>query len=217
VRPLTICADLDASELCALDVLAREAVFETRETLFMEDDRRTHVYNVRSGAARLYKLLPDGRRQIVAFALAGDFLGLSAGDTYGFSVDALEPLEACRFDRPALEDYITSHPAMRDKLQALALQELERAREQMLLLGRRDAEERIACFVLSLRDRFARINGAKQGVPLPMTRQDMADYLGLTIETVSRTVTRLSKERLLMVVPGGLRILDEPRLKAITA
>ena len=86
----------------------------------------------------------------------------------------------------------------------------------MLLLGRRSAEERVAAFLLGMRDRLLRLGHHSVTLPLPMSRQDIADYLGLTIETVSRTITKMAKNKLLLVVPDGIRLLDSARLGALT-
>jgi CRP/FNR family transcriptional regulator len=97
-------------------------------------------------------------------------------------------------------------------LHEFAGHELSLAQDQMLLLGRRSAEEKIAAFLLNLQGRYGRIGVTSVTVPLPMSRQDIADYLGLTIETVSRTMTKLAREKLLVIVPDGVRLLDRPRL-----
>jgi CRP/FNR family transcriptional regulator len=93
--------------------------------------------------------------------------------------------------------------------------DLQVAHEQVTLIGRRTAEERVACFLLSMRARWAHVQGLSITVELPMSRTDMADYLGLTIETVSRTISRMARSRVLLVVPDAVRILDLPRLQAM--
>jgi CRP/FNR family transcriptional regulator len=167
---------------------------------------------------RLYKLLPDGRRQIVGFALPGDFLGLALADGYGFCADAVTAVSACRFSRDTFADFADRHPAMLRRLHDMATHELALAQQQMVLLGRRDAEEKIASFLLALQERWARIAGkASVTIDLPMGRQDIADFLGLTIETVSRTLNRMARDRLLVIVPDGVRVLDAPRLEALAS
>ncbi len=165
---------------------------------------------------RLYKLLPDGRRQIVGFALAGDFLGLALMERYGVSAEAVTEVSACRFARDAFTAYVEAKPHLLRRLHEFASHELSLAQDQMVLLGRRSAEERIAAFLIGMRDRLARLRQPSVTVPLPMSRQDIADYLGLTIETVSRTITKMARNRLLLVVPDGVRLLDPARLAALT-
>lgn len=215
VRSASICAALDADELHELEKLAEDAHFPDKATLLMQDDPAGSVYNITEGTVRLYKLLSDGRRQIVGFLLPGDFMGLSLGERYAFSADAIEPVTACRFNRLAFSALIDEKPHLLRRLHAAATHELTVAQDHMILLGRRGAEEKVAGFLVSLRNRLRRLGRGSVTVPLPMTRQDIADYLGLTIETVSRMITKLSRDRLLMVVPGGIRILNDASLEAL--
>lgn len=215
VRSASICAALDADELHELEKLAEDAHFPDKSTLLMQDDPAASVYNITEGTVRLYKLLSDGRRQIVGFLLPGDFMGLSLGERYAFSADAIEPVTACRFNRLAFSALIDEKPHLLRRLHAAATHELTVAQDHMILLGRRGAEEKVAGFLVSLRNRLRRLGRGSVTVPLPMTRQDIADYLGLTIETVSRMITKLSRDRLLMVVPGGVRILNDAALEAL--
>lgn len=179
----------------------------------MESDKADSVFVVTRGVVRLYKLLDDGRRQIVGFALPGDFLGLAMADKYGFSADAVDQVSACRFARSAFSALVTEKPALMRRLFEFATHELSLAQDHMLMLGRRNAEEKLSAFILELQSRWARINGPSPTVPLPMSRQDIADYLGLTIETVSRTITRLARAKTIVVVPDGVRVLEKARLE----
>lgn len=215
VRSASICAALDADELHELESLAEDAHFPDKATLLMQDDPAGSVYNITEGTVRLYKLLSDGRRQIVGFLLPGDFMGLSLGERYAFSADAIEPVTACRFNRTAFSALIDEKPHLLRRLHAAATHELTLAQDHMILLGRRGAEEKVAGFLIGLRNRLQRLGRSSVTVPLPMTRQDIADYLGLTIETVSRMITKLSRDRLLMVVPGGIRILNDAALETL--
>jgi CRP/FNR family transcriptional regulator len=215
VRLLSICAALDSDELCALEALAQSVSVEPKMTLFMQEQPADSVYNVTDGVVRLYKLLPDGRRQIVGFALPGDFLGLAMDDRYGFSADAIGTVMACRFSRNAFSNLVDDKPHLLRRLHEFATHELRLAQDQMVVLGRRTADEKIASFLIGLRDRWARINGPSVTVPLPMSRQDIADFLGLTIETVSRTLSRLVHNKVIVIVPDGARLLDIARVEAL--
>jgi CRP/FNR family transcriptional regulator len=219
VRLVSVCAALEQDELRSLETLAQPACFPARKTLFVQGEPAGSVYNITSGVVRIYKLLPDGRRQIVGFALPGDFLGLALNDTYGFSADAIEPVVACRFSRSAYSSLVDEKPHLLRRLHEFATHELTHAHDQMLLLGRRTAEERLIAFLLALRDRWARLNGghASATVPLPMSRQDIADYLGLTIETVSRTFSKLARDKVVLIVPDGVRLLNLARMETMVA
>jgi CRP/FNR family transcriptional regulator len=217
VWPFTICAALERSELQELERLGHHVHFEPNESMFAQDEAATSVYNLLEGVMRLYMLLPDGRRQIVGFVLPGDFLGMAAGDRHGFSADAVGPVIVCRFARDAFVRFIEDRPNVLRRINAFAARELSQARDQMVLLGRRSAEEKIVVFLIGWRDRLARFRPATPEVPLPMGRQDIADYLGLTIEMVSRTLTKLERDGVIEILPGGIRLKNPARAKAIAA
>jgi CRP/FNR family transcriptional regulator len=215
VRLFSVCAALEPSELDELDRISHVKNFAAKTMLFDQGAPAGSVFNVTEGIVRLYKSLPDGRRQIVGFALPGDFLGLALQDRYGVAAEAVTAVSVCRFDRSAFLACVEDKPHLLRRLHEFAGHELGLAQDQMLLLGRRTAEEKIAAFLLNLQTRYARIGATSVTVPLPMSRQDIADYLGLTIETVSRTLTRLVREKILLIVPDGVRLLGKERLEQI--
>jgi CRP/FNR family transcriptional regulator len=215
VRRLSVCGVLDDDELLALDRLSRAICFPAKRTLLQQDEPADFVHNITSGAVRLYKLLPDGRRQIIGFALPGDFLGLSLSESNAFSADALTMVTACQFTRYAFSDFLDSNPHFLRRLHSMASHELSLAQDQMVLLGRRSAEEKVAAFLIGLRKRWARIDGSSLNVPLPMTRQDIGDFLGLTVETVSRMLSRFARQKALVIVPDGVRLIDVERMERL--
>jgi CRP/FNR family transcriptional regulator, anaerobic regulatory protein len=217
VRLTSVCASLPEDELELLGSLARSARFGEGETLFLQGQPADQVYNVTSGIVRLYKLLQDGRCQIVGFAMPGDFLGLALGDAYGYSADAIEDVAACAFAREDYSELVDAKPHLLRRLHELSNHELTLAQEQMMLLGRRTAEEKIICFLLGMQKRWARVGKPSVTVPLPMSRQDIADFLGLTIETVSRTLTKLAREKVILIVPDGVRLMQPDRLAVLAA
>ncbi|GBQ64045.1 cAMP-binding transcriptional regulator [Ameyamaea chiangmaiensis NBRC 103196] len=180
---------------------------------FIEDGAEaTDFFNITSGTAKLFKLLPDGRRQITGFATAGHFLGLAVGDHYAFGAEAIDTVHLCRFSRPRMTRLMDDFPRLERRLLEEASNELVVAQNQMLLLGRKTARERVATFLLE------RLRNAEEDdvLVLPMTRTDIADYLGLTIETVSRTLSALRKEGLIADAGShNLRLLDADRLADI--
>jgi CRP/FNR family transcriptional regulator len=212
-----VCGALDASELAELERISLVKHFPVRTMLFDQGALAGGVFNVTEGMVRLYKSLPDGRRQIVGFALPGDFLGLALMDRYGVAAEAVTPVRVCRFARAAFLAYVDGKPHLLRRLHEFTGHELSLAQDQMVLLGRRSAAEKIAAFLLNMQTRYGRIGANSVTVPLPMSRQDIADYLGLTIETVSRTVTKLAREKALVVVPDGVRLLSVERLTHLAA
>ncbi|MCJ2027754.1 Crp/Fnr family transcriptional regulator [Methylobacterium sp. J-067] len=216
-RLFSVCAALTSDELDELEALSRPIGLAPRQTLFAQDDEATAVYNVTDGAIRLSRLLPDGRRHVMGFALTGDFLGLALPERFGVTAEALGQTTLCRFERGAFRALVADKPHLLQRLHERAGYELTLAQDQMMLLGRRTAEEKVALFLVGLRLRYLRIGHDSITLELPMGRQDIADHLGLTIETVSRMLTRFDRERIVLIVPGGVRLLDPARLDRLAA
>jgi CRP/FNR family transcriptional regulator, anaerobic regulatory protein len=217
VRSLSICGALAPTDLAEFERIARHVHLAPNEALFTVGQLATSVHNLTDGVARLYKLLPDGRRQVIGFALPGDFLGIAPSDRYSFSADAIGAVSVCRFPTETFTHFIEQRPHFLLRMNEFAARELLLAQEQMLLLGRRTAEEKVAAFLVGWRQRLARIGDERATITLPMSRQDIADYLGLTIETVSRTLTRFEREKMLVIVTGGVRLLDANRAESMAA
>jgi CRP/FNR family transcriptional regulator len=215
IKGLSVCDSLEPDEFELLERIGRTLAFPAKATLFEQGRDAPFVSNLTSGALRLSKLLPDGRRQVVGFALPGDFLGLAMQPTHVYTADALTPVKLCQFSRHGFSDLLDKKPRLLRALMNMAAHELTLAQDQMVVLGRRTAEEKIASFLIGMRNRYARIRGASVHVPLPMTRLDIGDYLGLTVETVSRMMTRFAREKAIVIVPDGVRLLDVPRLEQL--
>ena len=205
-REFSACAPLTAEEQKRLAAIMRTVDVEPHYTIFNEDDPAEFVYNVTAGTVKVYKLLGDGRRQITGFLFAGDFLGLTHNESYAYSAEALAPTTLCRFPRRKLEALLDEMPNLEQRLLAMASHELAAAQDQMVLLGRKSARERVVSFILMLSNSAARHGRPSDPVFLPMSRSDIADYLGLTVETVSRTLTRLRKQ-------GLIELLDEKQVR----
>jgi CRP/FNR family transcriptional regulator, anaerobic regulatory protein len=139
------------------------------------------------------------RRQVMGFARAGHFLGLAPADTYTVSAEAVEPVRLCRFPRARLHRLVEQFPRLEHQLLETAANELATAQEQMVLLGRKTARERVASFLVGWAAGGRSCAPPATRLHLPMPRGDIADYLGLTIETVSRTLTRFRIEGLLAI------------------
>lgn len=217
VRDVSICRSVCDETLRDMEDMSQRRQFSARQTIFSEGDRAEMLFNVLRGMVRLYKLLSNGRRQIVGFALPGDFLGLSLEANYKVSADAITEVEVCRFERRAFVNCVENRPDLLRSLHTATSHELESGQEQMVLLGRRSAEERVAAFLLALRQRYQRIGACDATLWMPMTRQDVADYCGLTLETVSRTFSKLAREKLILIVPDGVRLIMIDRLQRLIA
>ncbi len=203
VRKLAVCGELSLEELLELATMVREVSYRKRQQLFREGDKATHVFILTSGAAKTSLSLPDGRRQITGFYYRSDFLGLVSNETYAFSAEALTDMTLCRFKRKEYEVLLGSHPHLEQRLLKTESDEIKASQRQMLLLGRGTALERVASFLLEQMARSRHFGNACQ-VWLPMTREDVGDYLGLTTETVSRLFTRLSREGIVETLPDAM-------------
>jgi CRP/FNR family transcriptional regulator, anaerobic regulatory protein len=214
-RALSVCSAMPAEHLGQLAASRAYQHVTPGETFLNEGEAASHFFNVIEGAVKVFKLMPDGRRQITGFLFAGDLLGLAFNDTYTYSAEAITPVKLCRFPRRQLERLLEAFPRIERRLLAMASNELAAAQEQMMLLGRKTAHERIASFLLSLARREER-HGAGDSVRLPMTRTDIADYLGLTTETASRIFTSLRKQGYIELAAGGrVRLVDRDALEGI--
>lgn len=216
VREVSACAVLDDEELEKLGAIASNKTFEPGRTLFDEADDAPFIYNLTEGTIRLVKLLPSGRRQIVGFAFPGDMLGLAAYGEYTCSAEAITPVSVCRFPRQPLLDLLEELPRLKTRLLDIAAEQLSGAQDQMLLLGRKSPIEKLATFLLRLAGGRRHCGEIQGEVDLAMTRSDIADYLGLTIETVSRTFTKLKTEGLI-TLSGKHRVTinDVPALEEL--
>lgn len=216
VRLQTFCAILAPDELAAFKSLGAQMRIEAGQCLFHEGDPTDFVFNLTCGALKLYKLLPDGRRQVTGFLAPGEFLGITFGEEHAFTAEAIEASDYCRISRPRFEAFVESHADLERELFQIAAHELRAAQDQFLLLGRKTAAERLATFLQQRFDRTRRRNADWEIIALPMSRIDIADYLGLTKETVSRTFSRFRALGLIRSLPGDrVELLDRRRLEAI--
>jgi CRP/FNR family transcriptional regulator, anaerobic regulatory protein len=203
--PALFCGEaVELQELLELQKLAVQVRLGAGKTIFSEGELADSVFGLSQGFVRLYKLLPDGRRQVLTFALPGDFLGMPLASRHSHSADAIGEIAVSRFSRVELTSLIRSSSNLMRLLMEFAARELEMAQDQLLLIGKGSAEEKVAIFLVSWRSRLARHTAFSESIPLPMPRQDIADYLGLTLETISRTLTKFEQRNAIRIVPKGV-------------
>lgn len=184
---------------------------EAKEHVFCDGDPRTHVFRIEEGVIALSKLLGDGRRQIIEFAYPGDYIGLGTLREHIFDAQATCPAKVRCLSAAALEQEASRDAGLALRLYKAVSAELAAARSLLVSVGQQSAMERLAGFLLSLSARAS--DGEENIVKLPMRRSDIADLLGLTIETVSRTITKLRTMHVIDVVRGTeVHILDSDRL-----
>ncbi|WGM38311.1 helix-turn-helix domain-containing protein [Caulobacter sp. NIBR1757] len=198
LKPAFAAPPVPADQLGSIGV---RMAFAAGEEIYAQDEEADMIYRVVSGAIRTSRLLSDGRRQIGDFYYNGDFVGLEAGPVHRYSAEALGPCEILVIRKSALKLYGEEGIRIERMIWAETARELQRTQEHLMLLGRKSACEKVASFLLGMAGRFR-----GEVAELPMGRQDMADYLGLTIETVSRMVTQLQ-------VDGLVRFVDNRRFE----
>lgn len=182
-----------------MDQVPRVTTRELRakEHIFFEGDHKTHVYLVESGAVSIYKVLVDGRRQVIDFALPGDIIGMGCNAEHINSAQTTVATRLQRVSFDVLQRHARNNPALAMRLYAALSEELAAARDLLVTVGQRSASQRVVAFLLALSRRNSRYNKDPSSIVLPMTRSDIADFLGLTIETVSRTFSSLKAKGLI--------------------
>lgn len=179
---------------------------DPNEVLFWEGDPADNVFEIVCGVLRLYRLLSDGRRAIVGFMFPGDVLGVPCREGYSYTAEAVTALRVRRLSRAQVLRLIDESVTVRRDLLAMAYDEMCAAQDHMLLLGRKTAEEKVASFLLHVARRAGGGDALATEINLPMTRLDMADFLGLTIETVSRLMSKLKHDGLI-ALPSPSKVL----------
>lgn len=210
IRLRAICAYADTPVLAELERIKRYRSYTPGQTIASTGEEPSVVGSLVEGVAHISTLLPDGRRQMVGLLLPSDFVGRPGRSRIDYDVVAATSVTLCTFRKPDFERIIAENPAIGRRLLDMTLDELDAARDWMTLLGRKSARERVASLVLMMARRDAALFGGDartgQRVPLRLTRQAIADYLGLTIETVSRQFGALARDGL--VVLGAQRTLE---------
>ncbi len=185
----------------SIELMGAGMPFARNGEIYGENEPAEYLYKVIGGAVRTYKVLNDGRRQIGAFYLPGDVFGLEIGDAHSFSAEAIVDCKVMLIKRSNLVALAARSHDVANQLWTMTARELQRAQSHIMLLIK-TAQERVAGFLLEMASRTP----AGNTVELPMSRQDIADYLGLTIETVSRTLTQLENSAAISV-PSSRRIV----------
>lgn len=208
-----MCKGMEREAASRIAAISSVQSVDAGKALFAEGDAADNVYEVVGGMLKLYKLLPDGRRQIMGFVTTGDLLGLSFGGAYLYTAEAVTDVTLCRYTRARFDRLVDEVPGFARRLLTVRSDELRAAQDQMLLLGRKTAVEKIASFLLTLADRQA---GSKDPnvINVPMGRCDIADYLGLTTETVCRTLTKLKSTGVIKSISvTNIKLLDRDKLE----
>jgi CRP/FNR family transcriptional regulator len=217
IRHRAVCSRCDAVELHKLEQIKYYRSYQAGQTVIWSGDRMDFVASVVSGIATLTQTLEDGRRQMVGLLLPSDFVGRPGRATAAYDVTATTDLVMCCFRKRPFEELMLSTPHVAQRLLEMTLDELDAAREWMLLLGRKTAREKIASLlaIIARRDATLRLRAPKGPLvfDLPLTREEMADYLGLTLETVSRQISALKRDG--VIILDGKRHVTIPDLERL--
>lgn len=221
IRHRAVCATCDAQELARLEAIKYYLSFEAGQPIMFCGDQMAFVGSIVSGTATIERLMEDGRKQTMGLLLPSDFIGRPGRDTAVYDVTAVTDVTLCCFRRDAFEGLVHDTPHISQRMLAMSLDELDAARDWMLLLGRKTAREKIATFLVMIlaRTPTAPVTDGEtaRGIALPLTREAMADYLGLTIETVSRQFSAMRKEGLILLDSRrAVTIPDPDALRAAT-
>jgi CRP/FNR family transcriptional regulator, anaerobic regulatory protein len=192
-RVAGLCRPLDAAALDEISAESDKLSLPARAYVFREGDPAGRIYTLIEGMAKLTRLLPDGKQQVVGFRFPGDVIGYTTRPDYPFDAELLTDARMCRLDRKRLDGLLRRYPLLERRMLDLCVQELAATQEQLVTVGRRSAEARVAAFLLSLVDACHRRGQSETLLEMPMTRADIADFLGLTLETVSRSLTAFRK------------------------
>ncbi|MCC6006992.1 MAG: Crp/Fnr family transcriptional regulator [Rhodobacteraceae bacterium] len=220
IRHRAVCSRCEPDELSFLESIKSYKTFAAGEAITWAGEELRFVGSVVSGVASVSHTMEDGRRQMVGLLLPSDFVGRPGRRTTPYDVVAATEVLLCRFDRTAFENLLTKSPALSNRLLEMMLDELDAAREWMLLLGRKTAREKISSLLAIFARRDANLRKSRATgkllFDLPLTREEMADYLGLTLETVSRQISALKRDGVIVLdgkrsvtVPDFARLLDE--------
>ena len=203
LQELALCGALAPDELDALATISLEVRYTPRQMVFLEEDEAESSFVVGSGVASVSKALADGRRQVTGFLYPADMCGLAIDGRHANSVEAVTRLTLYRFSRRQSDDLLNKFSKLKQRLLGQAGNELAAAQEQIVLLGRKTAAEKVASFLLMISEHFRRNGQSANPIWLPMTRRDIGDYLGLTTETASRMFTQLERRGAISKLPGA--------------
>ena len=220
IRHRAVCARCDDDELSRLEEIKYYRSFEPGQTVIWSGDQMDFLGSIVSGVATLSQTMEDGRTQMVGLLLPSDFVGRPGRGAAAYDVTAVTDLTMCCFRRKPFEQMMETTPHIAQRLLQMTLDELDAAREWMLILGRKTAREKIASLLAILGRRDASLGlggpvGDEMAFDLPLTREAMADYLGLTLETVSRQVSALKKDGIIAL--EGKRRVRVPSYDALLA
>jgi len=218
IRSYSFCRCLKDDQLNIFSKISSEKEFKNKQTVFLQEEESKNLYNITKGNIKIYKLLRDGRIQIIGFLYPGDFFGSYKKGKYNYSAESIGNVKLCVFKQEVLDNYLEKNMNLAKELLHMTSHELTLAQDRIGVLGKLNANQRMAAFILNISKQRARIGWQDNPISLPMVRQDIADYLGLTLETVSRELTKLKTSNLIKVLSSSqIYLRDKASLSVISS
>ena len=216
IRTYSFCRCLPEEKLKIFSKISDEEEFEDKEAIFLQQEQSKNLYNITKGNVKIYRLLSDGRIQIIGFLYPGDFFGSYKKEKYNYSAESIGDLRLCVFNQQSLDNYLEENMNLAKELLHMTSHELTLAQDRMMVLGKMNASERVAKFILNISKQRLRIGWQNNPISIPMTRQDIADYLGLTLETISREFSKLKAANTIKFLTSKqIYITDRDKLSSI--
>jgi len=209
IRSYSFCRCLNEDQLEIFSKVSFEKKYVDKQNIFFQNDPSAHLFNITEGNVKIYQLLDDGRIQIIGFLYPGDFFGTYRNNKYNYSAEAIGDLRTCVFDQKTLDKYMDQNPVLAKELINQTSYELTLAQDRMTVMGRLNAIEKIANFLINISNQRKRIGWPSNPISLSMTRQDIADYLGLTIETVSREISKLKSSNIIKIISSKQLFIND--------
>jgi len=200
IRSYSFCRCLKDEQLKEFSKISTNRKFNNKENIFLQEDVADNLYNITQGNVKIYQLIEDGRIQIIGFLYPGDFFGSFKKGKYNYCAEAIGDSKVCIFEKKKLDSYMENNISLARELLNQTSQELTLAQDRMKVLGKFDATEKLSKFIFNITEQRKRIGWQNNPISLPMTRQDIADYLGLTIETVSREISKLKTSNIIKII-----------------
>lgn len=218
-RNVSICSVLNDDEIHQVAEISKKLLANPKQVICNEGESANYLYNIKHGCVRISKMLSDGRRQIIGFLFPGEFFGLACDEGYGYSAESITNVELCQMPRAKIFAKFSELPKLAHKMLEITRTELQITQDQMLLLGRKTAKEKLCSFLIAMQQKSKQLKDIKENhIYLPMSRSDIADHLGLTIETVSRQFTILGKDGIISLDENPfVEILNMKQMKLISS
>jgi len=210
----SFCKCIVQDKLSDFSKISSQKKFKDGSYIFLQGEKNNYFYNLVKGNVKIFKVFDDGRIQIVGFLYPGDFFGLYTSKNFSYTAECIGEVTCCIFNHKDLDAYLDKNTELTKHLLHMTTNELTLMQDRVAVIGRLRARERIINFFLNISSQRKRIGWQDNPIVLPMTRNEMADYLGLTVETVSREISKLKSEQIIKMIDGKQVFLNKPVLES---